>query len=233
MTFEILRKEPIKFYKQNGICFFEPFHAADKYKRPLNVEWRLKPESSAIIAKSTYIDDVSIYDMALSRSKDEFKGISIVANPKHKEIGEVLNLASLITFKENLFSNYKVFALRDSVQFYAKYGFNLLSSNINEVIHNLKFLSKAKEGKFADMKDSAGFFIKQIENKNGEERLMYISHGNNLVSDYIRELARDGKKIDRDDLYNHTHMQFSTLDTIRNRDFLNALLDKHEINYKI
>lgn len=233
MAIEILRRQPLKFYNQNGIIFFKPFQAADNLKQPLNLDWNLKQNSSTIIAKSTYNDDVSLYNMEINRSKDEFRGLSIVVNPKHKGIGEVLNLASLITFKENLLSNYKVFALRDSVQFYAKYGFNLVSFNINEVMHNLKFLSKSKDKKFIDMRASAKFFLKQIEQKPADEQTMYIIHGNNLVSDYIRKLARKGEKFDEDDLYNHAHMQFSTLDTIRNKDYLNELLDKHEINYTI
>ncbi len=230
MTFEILRKQPIKFYEYKGLKFFEPFRAVDNAKKPLDLFWNHKPESSTIVAKSTYNDNISLYDIEANRLSNRYRGLAIVANPKRKGIGEVLNLASIINFKENNFSDYSVFALRDSIQFYTKYGFNLLSSNVNEVVHNLKFLTKDKSERFDDLKDSARFFMKKIEKGEKGE---YFVQGNNLVSDYIRTLARNGQKIDGDDLYSHTHMHFSTIDTIRNKDYLNELLDKHEIDYKI
>lgn len=232
MTFEILRKQPIKFYKQNGVSFFEPFKAIDNYKKPLEVSWYHKTDSSSIIA-STDKDNLSIYNMELNHNDNSLRGLSIVANPRNRGIGELLNLASLITFKENNLSDYSVFVLRDAIQFYTKYGFNILSSNINEIIHNLKFLAKSKRVEYADMKDSAKYYLKKIEHGSDKEKQQYIPLSNNLVSDYIRNLTRKGQKIDGDDLYNHTHMHFSTIDTIRNKDYLNELLDKHEIDYKI
>jgi len=233
MTFEILRKQPIKFYYKDGIKFFEPFKAVDNNKKSLDLFWHHKTNSSSIMTKSTYNDEFSLYDLELNRADDKFRGTSIVANPKHKGIGEVLNLASLITFKENSFSNYSVFALRNSIQFYAKYGFNILSGNINEIIHNLKFITKSNDKRFFDTKESAKFFIDKLERANKNQKDEYIPICNNLVSDYIKTLAREGHKIDGDDLYNHTHMKFSTIDTIRNKDYLNELMDKHEIDYKI
>ena len=228
MSFEILRKQPVKFYYHNGLKFFEPFRAVDKNKKSLELSWNFKPDSSAIVAKSTYNNDVSIYD--IKTGQDSFKGVSIVANPKKKEIGEVLNLASLITFKENNINNFNVFALRDYIQFYAKYGFNIVTNNTNEILHNLKFLAKNKDKKYSDMVYSAKYFKEQIkQGTNTEQKLL----SNNLVSNYLRTLARNNEKIDGDDLYSHTHMRFSSLDAAGNRDYLNELLDKHEINYTI
>ena len=234
MAIEILRKQPLTFYTRNGINFFKPFRAVDKNKNPLEISWNHKPQSSSIMTKSTYNDDYSIYDMDIEKEQKKFHGVSIVASPKNKGIGEVLNLTSLITFNENKFNDYSVFALRDSIPFFAKYGFNILSSNLNEILHNLKILTKIKSERFFDTKESAKFFIDKINNSPSEtDKASYIIASNNVISDYLRILTREGKKIDTDDLYNHTHMNFSTIDTIRNRDYLNELLDKHEIDYKI
>lgn len=228
MNFEILKKQPLKFYYHNGIKFFEPFTAVDKNKKTVKMSWNFRPDSARIMAKSSYNNEISIYDIQISH--DSFKGGSIVANPHKKGLGEILNLASLITFKENNTSNFDVFVLRDYIQFYAKYGFNIMTDNINEILHNLKFLAKNKEEKFSDMAYSAVYFKNQLMNNPDKDRKLL---SNNLVSDYLRTLARNGEKIDVDDLYSHTHMRFSTLDTVRNKDYLNELLDKHEINYKI
>lgn len=232
MTFEILNKQPIKFYKHDGMKFFEPFRAVDNKKQPLNIEWHFRHNSKSIVAKNRYSDDISIYDIELS--KDEFKGVSLVANPEKRGIGEVLNLASLISFKENLAPYFNVFSLRNSIAFFAKYGFNIFSENPNEVIHNLKFLSKIKGDRFEDTRDSAQYFLGKL-NADIDERYKAKTRllGNNLVSDFIRNMVRENKKIDTDDLYSHTHMQFSSLDMLRNADYLNELLEKHEINYKI
>lgn len=234
MAIGILRKQPLTFYTQNGIKFFEPFRAVDKNKNPLELSWNHKPQSSSIMAKSTYNDDYSIYDMDINAGKNNFHGISIVATPKNKEIGEVLNLASLITFKENNFLNYNVFALRDAIPFFVKYGFNILTSNINEILHNLKLITKSKGERYFDTRESAKFLTDRIQHvKDDMVKTSYIPTSNQIISDYLKTLIRQGKKIDTDDLYNHTHMSFSTIDTIRNRDYLNELLDKHEINYTI
>lgn len=233
MAIEILRKQPLTFYTQNGINFFKPFRAVDKNKNPLELSWHHKPQSSSIMAKSTYNDDYSIYDMDINAEKNIFRGISIVATPENKGIGELLNLASLITFRENKFDNYSVFALRDSIPFFAKYGFNMLTSNINEILHNLKLITKSKGERYFDARESARFLTNRINVKDDTVKTLYIPASNQIISDYIKTLVREGKKIDTDDLYNHTHMNFSTIDTIRNRDYLNELLDKHEIDYKI
>lgn len=233
MAIEILRKQPLTFYTQNGIIFFKPFRAVDKNKNPLELSWNHKPQSSSIMAKSTYNDDYSIYDMDINAEKNIFRGISIVATPENKGIGELLNLASLITFRENKFDNYSVFALRDSIPFFAKYGFNMLTSNINEILHNLKLITKSKGERYFDARESARFLTNRINVKDDTVKTLYIPASNQIISDYIKTLVREGKKIDTDDLYNHTHMNFSTIDTIRNRDYLNELLDKHEIDYKI
>ena len=234
MAIEILRKQPLTFYTRNGINFFKPFRAVDKNKNPLEISWNHKPQSSSIMTKSTYNDDYSIYDMNINAEKNIFRGVSIVATPENKGIGELLNLASLITFRENKFDNYSVFALRDSIPFFAKYGFNILTSNINEILHNLKLITKSKGERYFDVRESAKFLTNKIQNvKDDTLKTLYIPTSNQITSDYIKTLAREGKKIDTDDLYNHTHMNFSTIDTIRNRDYLNELLDKHEIDYKI
>ena len=130
-------------------------------------------------------------------------------------------------YKENNISNFNVFALRDYIQFYAKYGFNIVTNNINEILHNLKYLAKSKD---SDVAYSAKYFKEQLKHGADTEQK---GLSNNLVSDYLRTLARNGEKIDGDDLYSHTHMRFSSLDTIRNKDYLNELLDKHEINYTL
>lgn len=232
MTFEILSKQPVKFFKHKGIKFFEPFHAVDNKKQPLDIEWNFRPDSKSIVAKNKYSGNLSIYDIELS--KDEFKGVSLVANPEKKGIGEVLNLASLISFKENLAPYFNVFSLRNSIAFFAKYGFNIFSENVNEVVHNLKFLSKIKGERFEDTRNSAQYFLEKLNTDIDErDKAKTCLLGNNLVSDYIRNTVRENKKIDTDDLYSHTHMQFSSLDMLRNADYLNELLEKHEINYKI
>lgn len=233
MTFEILRKQPITFYEKNGIKFFNTFSAADKFKKPLELSWNLKSETPSIVAKSSYNDDKSIYEIKLDNKRTECKGLSIISNPKNKGIGEVLNLASLITFKENMFSDYYIFALRDAIQFYTKYGFNLLSHNINEIIHNLKYVAKNKNERYSDIKNSAEFFIKKLKDPDYKDKSNITILSNNLVSDYMRDMIREGHKINSDDLYSHTHMHFSTIDTVRNRDYINTLLDRHEINYEI
>ena len=102
-----------------------------------------------------------------------------------------------------------------------------MTNNINEILHNLKYLAKSKD---SDVVYSAKYFKEQLKHGADTEQKVL---SNNLVSDYLRTLARNGEKIDGDDLYSHTHMRFSSLDTIRNKDYLNELLDKHEINYTL
>lgn len=234
INFEILRTKPLKFYKQEGFRFFEPFNAVDSEMKPLKVSINhpLEASSPTIVAKSSHDKERSIYDIEFLHGNTLDGGV-IVANPKNKGIGEVLNLASIIEFKENAFNKIHVFSLKDAVQFFAKYGFNIVSDNLEEVLHNLKILTKAKDNQFLDKKISARFLRKHIDSGNYKNAADIATTSNNLVSDYIRELARSGKRVDKYDLYDNTSMEFNTLDMIRNKDYLNELLDKHKINYKI
>ena len=232
MNIEILRKQPVKFYKKNGIKFFEPFVAADKDQKPIELSWETKSGASGIRAKSTYNDDISIFNIDVEANG--FKGSSLIANPRKKEIGEILNLASLITFKENSFPSFDIFAFRSSIQFYAKYGFNIFSENINEIINNLKFLTELKGTKFINTRISASHFMKQLSNTTDKNyKLRYAELSNNLVSEHLRTLAREGEVVDKYNLCSHTHMRFTTPDMLKNKDYLNELLDKHKINYEI
>ncbi len=228
MTFQILRKNPITFYQHDGIKLFKEIEAVDKFKKPLKIS--LESDSS-IIAKDTYNSDISLYEINFDREKKEAEGLSLVANPKKKGIGEVLNLASLIIFNENKFNLFKVFSLRDSIPFYAKFGFNIRSKNPDEVLHNLKFVTKEKDGKYFDSANSAKFFFSKM--KDPQNRGDNFELANNVVGDYLRSKIRNGEKIDSDDLYNHAHMEFSALDTVKNREYLNEMLEKHEINYQV
>lgn len=228
MTFQILRKNPITFYQKGGIKFFNEFDAVDKFKKPLKISW---DKETSIAAKDSYNSDVSLYELELESGKKEAHGLSLVANPKEKGIGEVLNLASLITFNENKFNLFKVFSLRDSIPFYAKFGFNIKSDDPVEVAHNLKFVAKEKDGRYFDISNSARFFLKEMEQspKSGKN----FELANSVVGDYLRSLIRNGQKADSDDLYAHSHMEFTALDAAKNREYLNEMLEKHQINYQI
>lgn len=232
MVFEILSRTPIQFYEKNGIKFFEKFKAVDKYKKPVTVSIDSQNSFPTIFARN-YDDVDSFYELEMDILKRQMKGRSIVADPPKSGIGEIMKLASIMEFQVNRFNNFDLFALQEAIQFYTRYGFKLITNNVDEILHNLNIVKKSKSYRLATIRDKAEFFYPRIKGEIPSDDPYLLQRGCDVVSEYLKDMSRHGQRINYRDLKYNSKMKYTDWETVINRDYLNSLMDLHEINYKI
>lgn len=232
MVFEILSRKPIQFYEKNGIKFFENFKAVDKYKKPVTVSIDSQSYFPTIFARN-HNDVDSFYELEMDISKRRMKGRSMAADPQKSGIGEIMKLASIMEFQANRFNNFDLFALQEAIQFYTRYGFKLVTDNVDEILHNLNIVKKSKSYRLSTLRDKAEFFYPRIKGKIPSDDPHLLQRGCDVVSECLKDMSRNGERINYRDLKYNSNMRYTDWETVINRDYLNSLMDLHEINYKI
>ncbi len=229
MSFEILTRQPIKFYEKNGIKVFDKFNAVDSFKNPLKVSFN--PDETTIYAHD-FKNTESAYTLNFNIPKREMEGVTLVADPPKKGIGEVLTLSALMEFVQNNLNYFKTFSLKESIQFHARFGFNLVTNDVDEILHHLKMVLKSRSPKFENLRYDANFYYPKLSGKVKNDDEFINSRACHVASKYLQELSKDRVKIDPSNFRYSSHMLFTDYETLTNKDYLNTLLDKHEINYK-
>lgn len=232
MVFEILSRKPIQFYEKNDIKFFENFKAVDKYKKPVTVSIDSQSYFPTIFARN-HNDVDSFYELEMDISKRQMKGRSMAADPQKSGIGEIMKLASIMEFQANRFNNFDLFALQEAIQFYTRYGFKLVTDNVDEILHNLNIVKKSKSYRLSTLRDKAEFFYPRIKGKIPSDDPHLLQRGCDVVSECLKDMSRNGERINYRDLKYNSNMRYTDWETVINRDYLNSLMDLHEINYKI
>ena len=133
MGIELLTNKPIKFYQKNGVKFFERFRAVDKNRKPVELFMDEQNGCPTIFAKN-HEGKHSTFELDFNLQSRTMRGKAIIANPKQQELGQVVNLAALMTFYVNKLNHFKIFAFRESMQFFAKFGFKVVTDNDDESI---------------------------------------------------------------------------------------------------
>lgn len=234
MSFQILRRQPIEFYENKGIKYFKPFEAIDKAKKPLklynNEDCLYSPP--AIIAEN-HQGKFSSYELGFDTKTRTLTGDTLASEPRNQGIGEVLNLAALIEFHKNKFNKFNLFSLKEAIQFYTRFGFKILNNDKNFILKNLINVEKSKEPIFDELKKDVAFFKPRIEGKISSDDKYLNQRANDVFSNYLKELSRKHIKYDSSKIEHGSNMEFSDWEFEINRDYLNSLFDKHEINYKV
>lgn len=233
MGIELLTNKPIKFYQKDGIKFFEKFRAVDKNRKPLEVFMDEQNGCHTIFAKN-HEGKNSTFELDFDLQNRSMKGKALIANPKQQELGQVVNLAALMTFYVNKLNHFKVFAFRDSMQFFAKFGFKVKTDNSDEILKLLKLVKKSKGQEFEDLRRQAQFFGDRVSGKVKNEVPSLNYYATNVFSNYLKGLARKGERFDPDKIPYNAHMDFTDWEfQTDNKDYLNRLFKKHEINFQI
>ena len=197
MGIELLTNKPVKFYQKDGIKFFEKFRAVDKNRKPLELFMDEQNGCHTIFAKN-HEGKNSTFELDFDLQNRSRKGKALIADPKHQEIGQVVNLAALMTFYENKLNHFKVFAFRESMQFFAKFGFKVTTDNTDEILKLLKLVKKSKGQEFEDLRRQAQFFSDRVSGKVKDEVPSLNYYANNVFSNYLKGLARKGERFDPD-----------------------------------
>lgn len=231
MAIEILSRTPLRFYNKKGVKYFENFYAVDKLKQPVNISIDHSDIMPSIKAVN-HQNKESMYSINIDVPQREMKGITLNTEPHNQGIGEILNLAAIIEFQQNNLNKFNVFSLRESIQFYTRYGFNLVTEDAEEILHNLKLVLKAKPEKFNNLKSKAKFYLPQISS-NSKTDPFVKQRACDVISKYLQSLSKEHKKINPYNLKYSSQMLLNDWNIETNRDYLNSLMDLHEINYKV
>lgn len=234
MSFQILRRQPIEFYENKGIKYFKPFEALDKAKKPLKLYNNENcPYSPPAIIAENHQGKFSSYELGFNSKTRTLTGDTLASEPRNQGIGEVLNLAALIEFHKNKFNKFNLFSLKEAIQFYTRFGFKILNEDKNFILKNLINVEKSKEPMFDELKKDVAFFKPRIEGKIPSDDKYLNQRANDVFSNYLKELSRKHIKYDSSKIEHGSNMEFSDWEFEINRDYLNSLFDKHEINYKV
>lgn len=233
MSFEILTRNPIKFYEKDGIKFFEKFKAADKYNKPVDVFIDTVSDDSPIIKAKNFQNKDSEFMLQFNIPQREMEGVTLNADPRKQGLGEILNLAGIIEFHKNNLNKFKVFSLQETIQLYTRYGFKLVTNDVDEILHNLKMVMRSKSEKYNYLRYAAKFYAPKLAGKEPSDDPFLKQRGCEVVSNYLQALSKEHKKIDPFDLKHSSNMQFTDWEIETNRDYLNSLMDLHKINYKV
>ncbi len=232
MALEILTRQPIKFYEKQGIKFFEPFNAVDKFKKPVKLFFDETEELTTLTAEN-HQKKQSLYGLQFNIAKREMQGVTLAADPRKEGLGELLNLAALIEFHKNNLNRFKVFSLKESIQFYARYGFKIVSDDVDYILNGLKLVMKSKNPRLENLRRDADFFYPKIAGTQKSDDPFLKERGCEVISNYLKYLARNNNKVDSSKLEYSSNMMFTDWEFETNRDYLNSLLDGHEINYRV
>lgn len=234
MNFQILRRQSIEFFENKGVKYFKPFVALDKTKKPLKVynleDCQYSPPS--IIAEN-HQGKFSSYEVYLDSNTRTMIGDSLAADPRNQGIGEVLNLAALMEFHKNKFNRFNLFSLKEAIQFYTRFGFKIINEDKGFILNNLRNVEKSKGAIFNELRKDVAFFKPRIEGKISSDDKYLTQRANDVFSNFLKELSRKHIKYNSSKIDHGTNMEFSDWEFEINRDYLNSLFDKHEINYKV
>lgn len=231
MSIEILTRAPLRFYDKKGVKYFENFNAVDKLKK--TVKLSIEHDDMPSIKAVNFENKESMYSINIDVPKREMQGVTLNTEPHHQGIGEILNLAAIIEFQKNNLNKFKVFSLRESIQFYTRYGFNLITEDSDEIMHNLKLILNSKPEKFNNLRRDAKFYYPQISGKEPQTDPFVKQRACDIISKYLQILSKEHKKVNPYSIKYSSQMMLSDWNIETNRDYLNSLMDLHEINYKV
>ncbi len=226
----------IKFVEKKGIQFFEGFNATIKNQKPVRVFFDGEMDKVA----SIHVNDqkgnrLGFYDLEFHKpNKASMEGVQLYADTPNENVGEVLSLASLIEFSKNRLNNFRLFSFKETLPFYARFGFILDNDNPDFILKALNYIKKSKLNHIDEIKYKANFFYPKIE--HSEEYLkqdkFLLERGCKVISDYLKYLSRNRIRKNVPPFENGTFVKFTDWEFETNRIYLNPLLKSHNIDYK-
>jgi hypothetical protein len=127
-----------------------------------------------------------------------------------------------------------MFTLKESLPFHLKYGFVIDNNNPYFIAEGLKYLKKSRVQSLDNLKNQADILLPKLTSRYSEiaNDKNTLEKGCQVVSDYIKYLARMGLKKEEPHFDYGTHLKFSTWDFQKNKVYLNELLRKHKIDFQ-
>lgn len=231
MSIEIITRQPIKFFEKKGIQYFEPFDAVDNMKKPVRIFLNHTEPTAGISAKN-FLDSTSRCDLEFNMDDKSIYNKALQASPEKRGMGEILNLVSFIEFHKNKLKKLWLHSYGESVPFFSQFGFRIDSDNDELILDGLVKVIKSKSPNIQNVRDDAYRLYPYVyfpEIKNPE----ILKRSCDTISEYLKQVVRARDKNENISINNFTKMVFDDTDLEKNKEYLNTLLDKHEINYQI
>lgn len=231
-----LKPQTVKFYERQGIKFFEDFVGVDKFKKPIKIGFDSEPDTFAVIKAAEGNSDELAGTCSLLFEKDKslMECTEILVDKERRNVGQMLTLSSLIEFAQNRLNHLKLFSLKEALAFHSRFGFIIENDDPYYLSDALRQVVKSKAPHSEEFKRDAGFFFNKVRqcDQSGIDDLTVYEHACKVISGFMKYLSRNGMKKYMPVLENGSHMKFTDLELVINKDYLNKLLEQHNIDYK-
>ncbi len=226
--------QQIRFYEKRGFQFLERFQTLNKSRKPMFVFMENKVNNVDTIKISDAVDNkLGSFDLMFSPDERTIYGHNFKVETEGEHVGEMLSLSSLMELAQNKFNFLKMYATKERLPFFSRYGFVIDNENPEYIFHALKQIEKTRAPESDDFQYSAKFYGPKV--LNSEEYLhedpFILQRGCKVISDFLAHLAR--RHLDRHipELIDGSKIKFSDWEFETNRWRLNPMLKEHEIDY--
>lgn len=166
--------------------------------------------------------------------------IDAYSNGKHKGLGEIMRLASIIDVIENNLRKIKIFSLNEAIPFHLKYKFRPEILTYDSMMDILNRIASIEEPSIKEFSQKAGeifadiFINGAINNEHN-----YYTELPNFIISYVNKTKQENLPWNRTALSAGMNfkedlpMTLTNKDIKENKSFFNNLFEKHGINYKI
>lgn len=154
---------------------------------------------------------------------------------KGHKFGEILRLSSVMTMMENNLDSINIFSRGPAVFFHSKYKFE---PDISDYFDRNKFLDaviKDKSKGFEDLVEKAKIIRAKTHDfhSTSNESHKLTEQTNILAKEYIQRALKEEKPQISHLLYAGMDMKLTKETVLKEKDFFNALFEKHGIDYEI
>lgn len=219
---------PVQFHHYNGRYYIDNLPA--KFENGVGVLNSFITDSenaSQTVFKSLWNKQLGYHDYKINLTNNILEGeyIQVEKKKRHKGIGEILKLASLIEMKKNNLDKMTLYSVPDAIKFHAKFGF---TPDINYTAPIPLLLKGIKENTlYNDLSIQACELLERISvefiNKDNLKKV------NELLIEYINRCLKDNTPV-----FNRKINMVLTKEKINsNAEFYNTLFEKHGINFTI
>lgn len=166
-------------------------------------------------------------------------GYDIIVEPEYRRkghrFGELMRLFSIIEMNENKSPVLKIFSKGSAIYFHSKYKFLPSNTRLHDCNRMLQTIAEDSSPEFKDLRQRAqtlSNIMKESQN-SAENKRSICAEANNLAEEYINRALTSGETDIKHSFYYGTDMTLTRERVLENKEFFNALYQKHGIDYQI
>ena len=171
-----------------------------------------------------------LYSQSFCMGNNEIYGVNIKTqeNYRGQRLGEITRLASIITMLKNGLNEISLFSVNKAIQFHSKYKFE---PNITEPHSAIIALKNIQSARIKCFEDKAKQILAQHKNTGDKKALLEAT--NELVTEFISKIRPTLETCGDRYKFWGLDMRLTRENVLKNKDFFNALFEKHDIDYRI